>query len=62
MAQEDECGEFDATMDFPVYELKAKVAELYMAGGYGLEKDASYAGIWCLELFWLFLIYFLSLM
>jgi len=45
MAQEDECGEFDATMDFPVYELKAKVAELYMAGGYGLEKDASYAGI-----------------
>ena len=45
MAQEDECGEFDATMDFPIYELKAKVAELYMLGGFGLEKDPSYAGI-----------------
>jgi elongation factor 2 kinase len=44
MAQEDECGEFDATMDSPVYELKAKVAELYLSGGYGLEKDPSYAG------------------
>jgi len=49
MAQEDECGEFDATMDFPVYELKAKVAELYLLGGFGLEKDASYAGIEQLE-------------
>jgi len=47
MAQEDECGEFDATMDFPTYELKARVAELYMLGGFGLEKDPSYAGIDC---------------
>ena len=47
MAQEDECGEFDATMDFPSYELKARVAELYMLGGFGLEKDPSYAGISC---------------
>ena len=47
MAQEDECGEFDATMDFPVYELKAKVAELYMLGGFGLELDPSYAGTNC---------------
>lgn len=42
--QEDECGEFDAIMDTPLYELKAKMAELYLSGGYGLEKDASYAG------------------
>ena len=50
MAQEDECGEFDATMDFPIYELKAKMAELYMQGGFDLEKDPSYAGISCWEL------------
>jgi len=51
MAQEDECGEFDATMDFPIYELKAKMAELYLLGGFGLDKDASYAGINCWKLF-----------
>lgn len=42
--QEDECGEFDAIMENPLYELKAKMAELYLEGGYGLEKDPSYAG------------------
>lgn len=42
--QEDECGEFDAIMDTPLYELKSKMAELYLSGGHGLEKDASYAG------------------
>jgi elongation factor 2 kinase len=44
MSQEDETGEFDATMDSPIYELKAKLAELYLSGGFGLEKDPSYAG------------------
>ena len=44
MSKEDETGEFDATMDSPAYELKAKMAELYLAGEYGLEKDPSYAG------------------
>ena len=45
MSQEDETGEFDATMDSPVYELKAKVAELYVGGEHGLDRDYSYAGI-----------------
>lgn len=44
MTQEDDCGEFDATMDDPVYQIKAAMAQLYFAGGYGLEKDPSYAG------------------
>ena len=42
--QEDEGGEYDATMDNPTYALKAKVAELYLADEYDLEKDASYSG------------------
>ena len=42
--QEDECGEFDAIMENPLYELKAKMAELYLQGGYELERDPSYAG------------------
>lgn len=42
---EDECGEYDATMDDPVYQLKATLAELYLAGGFGLDKDPSYAGL-----------------
>ena len=41
---EDENGEFDATMDDPVYQLKAAMAKLYLSGGYGLDKDPSYAG------------------
>jgi len=52
MAQEDECGEFDATMDFPIYELKAKVAELYIQGGFGLEKDPSLAGMNSFVIVW----------
>ena len=54
MAQEDECGEFDATMDFPIYELKAKVAELYMLGGFGLDKDPSLAGMKSSVTAWIF--------
>ena len=44
MAGVDECGEFDATMDDPVYELQAKMAEMYFEGGYGLDRNPSYAG------------------
>ena len=42
---EDDGGEFDAVMDDPVYQLQAAMAQLYLDGGYGLEKDASYAGL-----------------
>lgn len=44
MTSEDDCGEFDATMDDPVYQLKAAMAQLYLEGGFGLDKDPSYAG------------------
>ena len=44
MMQNDDSGEFDATMDHPVYQLQAKMAELYRQGGYGIEKDPSSAG------------------
>ena len=37
--------EFNATMDTPVYQLQAKMAELYLSGGEGLEKDPSTAGM-----------------
>jgi len=41
---EDDGGEFDAAMDDPVYQLQAAMGQLYLIGGYGLEKDPSYAG------------------
>jgi elongation factor 2 kinase len=41
---EDEGGEYDPTMENPKYQLKAKIANLYLQGGFGLEKDPSYAG------------------
>ncbi|CAD5123761.1 DgyrCDS12072 [Dimorphilus gyrociliatus] len=37
--EEDESGAFDSTMDDPLYSLKAKLAELYLEGNYGLESD-----------------------
>ncbi|XP_014671454.1 PREDICTED: eukaryotic elongation factor 2 kinase-like [Priapulus caudatus] len=40
----DENGEFNATMDDPVYQLQASQAEIWHKGGFGLEKDPSYAG------------------
>lgn len=40
----DENGEFDATMDNPIYQLQAAQAEMWREGGFGLEKDPSYAG------------------
>jgi len=42
---EDDGGEFDAAMDDPLYQLQAAMAQLYLVGGYGLEKDPSYAGM-----------------
>jgi len=42
---EDDGGEFDAAMDDPIYQLQAAMAQLYLVGGYGLEKDPSYAGM-----------------
>jgi len=42
---EDDGGEFDAAMDDPVYQLQAAMAQLYLNGGCGLERDPSYAGI-----------------
>ncbi|KAK2154375.1 hypothetical protein LSH36_269g00033 [Paralvinella palmiformis] len=42
--QQDDSGEFDATMDYPIFQLKAKTAEMYLEGGFGLQKDPSAAG------------------
>ena len=43
--QNDDSGEYDATMDNPVYQLQARIAELYLSGGPGLDKDPSYSGM-----------------
>ena len=51
MTREDECGEFDGTMDSPLYELKSKMAALYAEGGHGLEQDLELAGLARRELF-----------
>lgn len=40
----DEGGEYDSTINDPVYQILAKQAELYRQGGHGLEKDPSKAG------------------
>jgi len=40
----DEGGEYDSTMNYPTYKLKAKLAELYLGGHYNIDKDPSYAG------------------
>ena len=42
---EDEDGCFDATMDSPPYLIKAKMAELLLAGGGGLEKNPLRSGL-----------------
>ena len=44
LSEEDEGGEFDSTMDYPTYQLKGKLAELYLGGKFNIEKDPSYAG------------------
>ena len=45
--QHDEGGEFDSTMEDPLYLLLARQAEMYLEGDHGLEKDPSYAGQSC---------------
>ncbi|XP_059168099.1 eukaryotic elongation factor 2 kinase-like [Physella acuta] len=40
----DEGGEFDSTMADPVHQLLAQQAEMYRAGGHGLDKDLQKAG------------------
>ncbi|KAL3876114.1 hypothetical protein ACJMK2_033992 [Sinanodonta woodiana] len=42
--ENDEGGEFDSTMNDPVYQLLAKQAEMYRQGGNGLDKDPQKAG------------------
>jgi elongation factor 2 kinase len=39
----DDVGEFDAAIDDPIYQLQAAMAQLYLVGGCGLQKDPSYA-------------------
>lgn len=41
---EDEEGNFDGTMDDPQYQLVARQAVMYLAGGHCLEKDPNKAG------------------
>ncbi|KAL5019070.1 hypothetical protein ScPMuIL_004792 [Solemya velum] len=41
---DDEGGEYDCTMNDPLYELKAKQAQMYLKGGFGLDKDPSKSG------------------
>lgn len=41
---EDEEGNFDGTMDDPVYQLVARQALMYQTGGHSLEKDPYKAG------------------
>ena len=40
----DEAGEYDSTMDDPVYQLLAWQAEMYAQGGHGLDKMPERAG------------------
>lgn len=43
-SQSTDTEDFDATMDYPLYQLQAKVADMYMLGGPGLAKDPQKAG------------------
>ena len=40
----DNNGEFDGTMDTPLYAIKASIAEMYQHGGHELTADPSQAG------------------
>ncbi len=40
----DDSGEYDGTLEMPVYQMQAKVADMYLSGGPLLEPDPSYAG------------------
>ncbi len=41
---EDESGEYESMMEMPVYQIQAKIAEMYLSGGPLLESDPNYAG------------------
>lgn len=41
---QDEEGNFDGTMDDPLYQLVARQALMYLTGGHSLEKDPNKAG------------------
>lgn len=41
---QDEEGNFDGTMDDPQYQLVARQAQMYLTGGYSLERDPNKAG------------------
>lgn len=41
----DREGNFDGTMNDPIYQLVARQANLYWSGGNGLEKDPNKAGM-----------------
>jgi len=43
-AHEDESGDYDGTMCTPQHILRSKMAEMYLEGGFELDKDPSYAG------------------
>ncbi|CAH1794993.1 unnamed protein product [Owenia fusiformis] len=42
--EHDESGEYDSTLDHPPHELQAKMAEMYLEGKFGLEKDPQKSG------------------
>ena len=46
MTNDDDAGEFDATMDDPIYQLLAAIADMYVDSGYGLDADPQTAGGW----------------
>ena len=41
---EDDSGEYDGMMEMPVYQMIAKIADMYLSGGPMLEADPSYSG------------------
>ena len=40
----DRSGDFDGTMNDPIYQLLARQAQMYVQGGFGLEPDPNAAG------------------
>lgn len=44
MDDEDEGGEYDATLDDPKYSILSRLAEIYHQGGNGISKDCYKAG------------------
>ena len=51
MNDQDESGQFDGCMDDPKYQIIARQAEMYLQGGFDLEKDVNRAGIYISSVF-----------